>query len=407
MRVVIVNQHPSVALGGSETQCRLIAEGLAGLGHEVVWIAPGGATMTPTTHTVLGVEDRALAITAAVVEAAPDVVYWRFGTRHLGVAVRRLHRAGLPIVFASSHVKDLRRWSTPLSARTNPVLRMAELVRGRLRSAWDHRGLLEVDALVVNNTTHLGLVPVARQAHIANGSQTATRAFRWKRPYVAWIANLKPAKRPEACVALARAIADLDVDVIMAGRIVTESYRWFEDPSLLPPNLHYVGPVDPVDANGILAGARCHVHTCLPEGFSNVFIQAWTAGVPSISLGFDPEDTITRERIGAVCGDDPERLATEVRAFLLDDARREAAGARARAHALARFDTVRNVAALEALLVEVTAARPRPSASAVAMPGAADCAHDAARSLDGSGADGGPRGAAQPEAGTPSEGASA
>lgn len=350
MRVVIVNRHPSVALGGSETQCRLIAEGLARLGHDVVWVAPGGGPASAGSHVVVGVDDRARAIEAAIVAAEPDVVYWRAGTRHLGSAVPRLRRAGVPVVFASSHVKDLRRWATPPSARANPVLRAAEVARDRVRSAFDHRGLLRVDGLVVNNAAHLGLVPLPTQVHIANGTDTSARPFRWRRPYVAWVANLKPAKRPEACLALAEAIADLDVDVVMAGRIVTESYRWFEDASRLPTNLHFVGPVEPVDANGILAGARCHVHTCRPEGFSNVFIQAWAAGVPSVSLGFDPEDVIVRERLGAACGDDPVRFAAEVRAFLLDDARRDAAGGRAAAYARAHFDTERNVAALAAFL---------------------------------------------------------
>ena len=353
MRVVLVNRHPSVALGGSETQCALIAEGLARRGHEVVWVAPGGERAGVAGHEVVGVDDSGRSIVAAILGARPDVVYWRSGTRHLAHAVPRLRRAGVPIVFAASHIKDLRRFAVAPNASTDPFRRALAGLRDRLRSVRDHRGLLGVDALVVNNATHLGIVPVALQRHIPNGTDRSVRPFRWPRPYVAWVANLKPAKRPEACIELARAIADLDVDVVMAGRIVVERYRWFEDASVLPPNLHFLGPVEQVDANGILAGARCHVHTCRPEGFSNVFIQAWSAGVPSVSLGFDPEGTIARERLGAVCDDDPVRFAEEVRSMLTDTARRDAAGARAAVHALERFDTDRNVEALEELLLGI------------------------------------------------------
>lgn len=357
MRVVLVNRHPSVALGGSETQCALIADALARRGHDVVWVAPGGAAAGPASHRVVGVEDEARAVLAAVRSAEPDVVYWRAGTRHLAHVVPRLRRAGIPVVFASSHVKDLRRFAVAPNASPDPLRRVLAATRDRLRSVRDHRGLLRVDALVVNNETHLGLAPITRQSCIPNGTERAVRPFRWPRPYVAWVANLKPAKRPEACLPLAEAIADLDVDVVMAGRVVVERYRWFEDPQRLPSNLHFLGPVEQVDANGILAGARCHVHTCRPEGFSNVFIQAWSAGVPSVSLAFDPEGTIVRERLGAVCDDDPVRFASEVRSLLTDPARRDAAGARAARYALGRFDTERNVDALERLLRDVVAER--------------------------------------------------
>jgi len=353
VHVTVVNRHPSVALGGSETQCALIAEGLVRLGHAVTWIAPGGAVEAVRPYAVVGVEDRARAVLEAVLAAEPDVVYWRAGTLHLAHVVPRLRRAGVPVVFASSHINDLRRFAVAPNALLDPVRRFLAASRDRLRAARDHQGLLAVDALVVNNESHLGLVPVEPQRHIPNGAERSARPFRWPRPYVAWVANLKPAKRPEACIPLAEAIADLDVDVVMAGRIAVDAYRWFEDAGRLPANLHYLGPVEQVDANGILAGARCHVHTCRPEGFSNVLIQAWSAGVPSVSLGFDPEGVIERERLGAACADDPDRFAQEVRAMLSDPARRDAAGARASRYALERFDAERNVATLAAFLAGI------------------------------------------------------
>jgi glycosyltransferase involved in cell wall biosynthesis len=327
--------------------------GLSSLISPETRVAPGGAVDAVRPYTVVGVEDRAKEVLEAVLADEPDVVYWRAGTRHLAHVVPRLRRAGVPVVFASSHVNDLRRFAVAPNALLHPVRRSLAAARDRLRAARDHQGLLAVDALVVNNESHLGLVPVEPQRFIPNGTDRTARPFRWPRPYVAWVANLKPAKRPEACIPLAEAIADLDVDVVMAGRIAVDAYRWFEDEGRLPSNLHYLGPVEQVDANGILAGARCHVHTCRPEGFSNVFIQAWAAGVPSVSLGFDPEGTIVRERLGAVCDEDPARFSAEVRKMLEDPTRRDAAAARAARYALSRFDTVRNVATLEEFLARL------------------------------------------------------
>jgi hypothetical protein len=37
MKILIINQHISDALGGSEMQCDLIAHGLTNLGHQVIY----------------------------------------------------------------------------------------------------------------------------------------------------------------------------------------------------------------------------------------------------------------------------------------------------------------------------------------------------------------------------------
>ena len=358
MRIAVVNQHPSVALGGSETQCDLIAAELVRRGHEVRYVAPGGATGA-TSYEVVGVADRARLVVGAVLAHGPDVVYWRFGTRHLAPAVRRLHRADVAVVFAASHENDLRRWSTPPSARPRGPARAAEVLRDRLRSAVGHEGLLRTDGVVVNNADLLDLVGVEPRVHIPNGIDPAQEPFEWPRPYIAWVANLKPAKRPEACIPLARAVADLGVDVVMAGRPQVAEYAAFGRRADLPDNLHVLGPLEPRSAAGLLASAAVHVHTCEPEGFPNVFLQAWRHSVPSVSLGFDPGGVIGREGLGAVVGDDPGRFHMEVRRLLTDTAARRAAGARAAAYATRTGDVATNVARLEEFLREVLDRRAR------------------------------------------------
>ncbi len=356
MRVAIVNQHPSVALGGSETQCDLIAAELTLRGHAVRYVAPGGVA-APTPYEVIGVADTAAAIADAAIAHRPDVVYWRYGTRRLAGARRRFRAAGVPVVMAASHQNDLHRWATPPSARPPGPARWAEVGRDRLRSAVGHAALRRVDGLVVNNVDQRDLVPVVPRTFIPNGVDPRIESFVWSRPYVAWVANLKPAKRPEACIPLAAAVADLGVDVLMAGRPQVATYAGFADRPDLPPNLHVLGPLPPRAAAGLLAGARVHVHTCRPEGFPNVFLQAWRHGVPSVSLGFDPGGVIAREGLGAVADDDPARFHAEVRRLLTDPAARSAAGSRAAAHVAAHGDVATNVARLEAFLAEVVGGR--------------------------------------------------
>jgi glycosyltransferase involved in cell wall biosynthesis len=359
VRIVVVNQHPSFALGGSETQCALLADALARRGHAVRYVAVGGLGPAPDP-TADGVELAAVpadrgAVAEAILAGRPDVVYWRFGTWGVRRVFRRLRRVGTPVVFAASHVDDLRRWAPGRSARPPGPARTAELALRGLRGLWAHGALRTAAAVTVNNAALAPLVRGVRVVHIPNGVRTDRVPFDHPRPYVAWVANLKPAKRPEACLDLAEALAPLGVDVVMAGRIQVPGYDRFLDPGRLPANLSYLGPLDPTSAHGLLGGARVHVHTCEPEGFPNVFLQAWAQGVPSVSLGFDPGGVMAREGCGVSCAGDPTAFAAAVVHYLEDDPARDAAGAAAHRLVLREHSVEAATERLAALLEEVRA----------------------------------------------------
>ena len=349
MRIAVVNRHPSVALGGSETQCDLIAARLARR-HEVRYVAPGGVDGVPPYEAV-GVPERAGEVVRAVAAFRPDVVYWRFGTRFLPAALSGPDRLRAPVVLASSHEHDLARWGIPAGA---PGARGRMLhVRDLMRSAVEHRSLRRLAGLVVNTDAHLEQSTVEPRVLIPNSLGVEPVEFAWPRPYVAWVANLKPDKRPEVCIPLAAGIADLGVDLVMVGAAQVAAYAGFAARADLPPNLHVLGGLSGPAAAGVLAGARLHVHTCRPEGFPNVFLQAWGAGIPSVSLEYDPAGIIDREGLGTVAGGSVEGMTAAVRKLLQDASRRSELGARARAFARRRGDVDENVAALERFLAEV------------------------------------------------------
>ena len=353
MRVAVVNQHPSVALGGSETQCALIAAGLARRGHAVRYVAVGGAVpgdRQAGAAEVVDVPHDARQVVAACAAFAPDVVYWRIGRWGLRIVARAARRHGFRLVLVSSSDDDLRRTPPSRSVRSGIVGRVVERGLTVTRAWWSFGALRHLDLIVVNNRDHLGRIRTVRTVHIPNGVDARTGSFNWPRRYVAWVANLKPVKRPEACIPLAESLAPLGVDLLMVGRIQVAGYERFEDPERLPSNLHYLGPLPQEEVNAVLAGAAVHLHTCLPEGFPNVFIQAWWQGTPSVSLGFDPGGLIAEHGLGAVCGDDPERFAADVARLLGDEGLRRSAGLRAQAFARREFDPE---AAVERLVSEL------------------------------------------------------
>jgi glycosyltransferase involved in cell wall biosynthesis len=179
-------------------------------------------------------------------------------------------------------------------------------------------------------------------------------AFAWPRPYVAWVGNLKARKRPELCPDIARALAPHGIDLVVAGPAQDERYRWLTRPVSGVSNLHHVGQLTPAEVTGLLAGARALAVTSMPEGFSNVMIQAWWGATPTVTLEYDPDGLVAAEGLGAVADGDVERfLAETVRIARDEDGAGSAAGGRAARLAREQFAEAPILDRLEALLAEV------------------------------------------------------
>jgi hypothetical protein len=373
LRVAVINRHPDDVIGGSELQCDLFARGLVGLGHHVTYLAMHAATMpsaVPTAsrrvagdhpYTVVPLSPDAsrdaAAVAAAVRAAGADVVYWRMNRPGLA-EVSGLLAAGphpIPVVLAVAHVDDVSRWATGPLGGGGPR-DVAAALRQRIAHRRSWRTFRTVAGIAAQREDFVGRVPVPLQRHVPNVVDPTAEPFAWPRPYVAWVANLKPRKRPELLVPLAEALAPHGVDLIVVGGVQDDRYAVFAPgaaPADLPTNLHPLGLLPPAAAAGVIAGARCLAVTTRPEGLSNAMLQAWWHGVPTVSLDYDPDGLIVREHVGAVCGGDVPRFQRAVVRHATDAAVRLAAGERATAMARERFALETNVQLLEELLAEV------------------------------------------------------
>ncbi len=353
MKVAIINKHIAHTVGGSELQCDFLARGLHERGHEVVYIAPSRApsAVTGYSYEVVPVQDSAASLTEAVHAARPDVVYWRYNKHHFRAVSTALAAAGIPMVFAVAHINDLLPWAVkPTNAGWRGWVRQ---LQRRLQGRREHTGFRYVHALTTNNRDLLSLSPVADAHYVPNGMSAEGEPFQWARPYVAWVANIKPAKRPELFVEAARALVDYGIDALMVGHIQSSSYDWLTDPGRVPPNFHYLGPRTPTEVNGLLAGSRLHVHTCQPEGFPNVFIQAWMQGRPSVSLEFDPCGYIVEQGLGAVADGEVDAFIRQVVDWATQPERSVSVGEHARAFAHETFSVDAMVERVEGILARV------------------------------------------------------
>lgn len=349
MNIIIINKHIYDTLGGSEIQCDLLARGLTKIGHEVIYIAPTikGFQVSDLPYTLEPVKNKPEHILKAVKRFDPHVVYWRYNLHFFRSVARGFHDFKIPLVFAVSHLNDVRpcKWG-----RTDKG--MLTTLRQNVRRKWNYGGFRYVQALTSLNQDLLPFAPVKKAFYIPNAMDSDVEKFTWPRPFVVWVANLKSSKRPEAFVKAVSALEEYGIDGLMVGNMQSKKYRWLRNDNNTPSNFYYLGPRTPRQVNGLLAASRLHVHTCRPEGFGNIFIQAWLQGRPSVSLGYDPCGYIKEQGIGENANGNMQSFVQQVVKWATQPDKADEAGRRARSFAVFMFTVEAMVENVEKILVE-------------------------------------------------------
>lgn len=149
--------------------------------------------------------------------------------------------------------------------------------------------------------------------------------------YVMWLGTYKAIKRPEWFTALARALPHrrfVMTGVIPPPPLPRDHWEAAAAAARECPNLDVRGfqPIEELER--LMRGASLVVHTSPTEGFSNVMLEAWALGLPTVS-SVNPDGLVSRLRLGAVATDFPF-LVESVEKLMSDPVERGAAGARAR-----------------------------------------------------------------------------
>ena len=119
---------------------------------------------------------------------------------------------------------------------------------------------------------------------------------------VLWAGNLGYNKRPELFLELARSCLATNLRFVMVGGGVSEQRvrGLFRD---MPANLEWKHRLPLDETTSYFDRATFFTNTSVKEGFPNTFIQAWLRGVPTFSLGVDPDRVIIKNRLGYVATD--------------------------------------------------------------------------------------------------------
>lgn len=356
MRIALLGQHVSDAIGGAEVQIDIIAKKLIARGHSVCYMIKNPKSNDYSSlsypHKILN-RPYTISLNRALNEFKPEVLYWRAGRSNLLLTSVISRLKSIKFFFAIAHVKETKMFHFDLFKRrksfpANLKQFSADFI--------NYFGYYFVNLVFVQSDDFIGSVPVKQFIKVYNSMEVPLGNFSWNRPYIFWVASLKQAKNPEKCLTIAESISHLNVDVLMAGNIKDPEYDYFQYKEKLPKNLYYLGPMDIKDVNSAISSSQFLIHTCAPEGFCNNLIQAWLLGKPTISEFYDPESTITNNNLGKVSGTDTQFKLDVINLLQNPEAIKES-GNRAMALAKIRFNPKTNIAKIENGFIQVLKAK--------------------------------------------------
>ena len=366
--VIVLQYHHARYTGGAEIQAWMLATELVRRGWDVHYASETLERTKPTlidgvTLHSLPVPDSYLRgnrepVAKLLHELQPNVVYTRIFDPYVGWVA-----AGAPPetfhIWSTASLFDGRAWPIIHSGRRG-MSWLDFLRRLPVYLYWDaiaRKGRRRANlVLAIKRELQQDLARIGIQAELLHNSHPPVPESDVQNhqgePVVLWADSIKPLKRPEAYLELARRCRDLSVQFVMLGRVYSTAYQKMIDEATRElPRFRYDGfiPMDQIDS--FFRAAHLHVKTSLPmEGFGNTLMQAWLHGVPAVTLEIDFEDRLMNGELGK-CARSMDELETAVREMVNHPDQRRTIGAHARDFAVREFDLQINIDRLEAMLV--------------------------------------------------------
>jgi glycosyltransferase involved in cell wall biosynthesis len=291
--------------GGAEAQVSYLAAMLAQKGHDVSLIY-GDGEATLATESIAGVTciDAAprwqlktiLTFWRVIGKLAPDVIYARLPSDFLWMMPLAARQAEAKFIYALASPLHCDPWTTYDYNR------------------WFHApafalGLHSADVIAAQHEQQMALLsPLLRRraAHVPNlicSFKDEPRSFDETRYDAVWIGVIRPAKQLVSFLDLASALPELNFAVVGGFEVYdSESQADLEERMLSLPNLSYLGPQQTENVRLLLTQSKLLVNTSPSEGFPNTMLEAWSLGLPVVSLSVDPGGVIAKERLGRLSG---------------------------------------------------------------------------------------------------------
>jgi glycosyltransferase involved in cell wall biosynthesis len=291
---ILVDDRRVALSGGAETQQVIVARALVRVGVRVSMVS---FDFGQSEHTVVdgivvhraqkpeaGVpglrffHPRLTSMWKAMRAADADVYYQRSAGALTGIVVTFARMYGRKSVVCAANNRDFAFGGQPY-------------VRSR-RDRWLHRsGVRRADVVVAQNEQQRSLLQqnfardglVIPNCYERPGPALGTR----RGPLVIWVGTIAPIKRPDMFARIAAALPQYRFRMIGGPRNSAAGRQYFQQVKQraeLARNLEILGHVAYSDIDRHFDEATVLVNTSESEGFPNTFLQAWSRGVPTVSL---------------------------------------------------------------------------------------------------------------------------
>jgi glycosyltransferase involved in cell wall biosynthesis len=294
--------------GGAERQTALLARTLAERGLSVAHVVYRLRDPLPSPHPRLDIVQR---------RRATQVSGVRAGVREAGRVLQALHaadarvyliRMASPVVAVTAAYCRARDRRLIFAGANDGDFTLEVLGGARRRAAMFRAGVQRADAIVVQSRHQRALAenayPSARVTEIPSFVEPAPPALGERGAFV-WIGRVVPYKEPLRYLDLAAALP--------AARFRMIAVEMPSEPALADevrrraatlPNVELLTPRPHAATMALLDDTVAVVSTSRLEGMPNVFLEAWSRGVPVLSLQFDPDGRIERRGLGVAAHSD-------------------------------------------------------------------------------------------------------
>jgi glycosyltransferase involved in cell wall biosynthesis len=279
-------------VGGAEVQQSMIAPALASRGYPVSMICydygqPDGTVVNGVRiinmhkpdegiPVVRYLHPRLTSLWRALARADADVYYQRTAAAYTGFVSMFCRKNGRKAIYSGASDVDF-------------IPGKQEIRYARDRWIFEY-GLRNVDKVITQN-------PQQHQELRDNYQREGTLIPSCYAPpvgakhdragYVLWVASVRPSKRAELALEIARRLPAHKF-VMVGGpdpdRRSQEYFAGLQETARSLPNLEIKGFVPLDETEKLFNGARVFLNTSEYEGFPNTFLQAWARGIPSVGF---------------------------------------------------------------------------------------------------------------------------
>jgi glycosyltransferase involved in cell wall biosynthesis len=324
--------------GGAETQLMLITRALAARGYDICVVAfevPGldipasdggvDVVLRPTHFGGRGIVGRlreAAAAWSAVGRIDAGLVVTRCAGFWVGLVGLRSKLSGRRFVYSSASLLDFQAGYGLTKRRDRMLFRLGVRLADEIVVQTEEQARL-CERRFGRTSILIKSVSEPEEPSIGSGE-----AF-------VWTGRIEDNKRPSDFVALARSLPQARFWMIAPKpKKARDLPLWelIEREAAALPNLELFPPVPRRELIDLLGRAVAVVSTSEFEGMPNVFLEAWSRGVPALALNHDPDGVIGRHGLGAAAEGSAERLVEQARALWDSRNDRQEASSRCRAY---------------------------------------------------------------------------